>query len=279
MTWNDDVVASWRIVGYENRVTPDESFTQARKEFAEIPSGAATTVFYELELREGPGSDAGPLGDVELRWVTPSTGESNRQHATILSQRDAGFPALDDPLLKMGAIVALASDLYSSLPRAEVHRRLTPLRTELWLLEERLGGLEAYRDFEFLLEHITRDAGDSPRPPRAPRSITDITPGFNAPTGFAAHELPSGGAELVIIGVGFDAGDTVAISLYGSQSLSAYDDGGSIVVPIEQQLGELTSDGNGVIVGEFEVELSPGLYVVQAAATRGQIVDAALMVK
>ena len=169
VTWNDDVVASWRIVGYENRVTPDESFTQARKEFAEIPSGAATTVFYELDLREGSGRDAASLGDVELRWVTPSTGESNRQHATILSQRDAGFGALDDPLLKMGAIVALASDLYSSLPRAdyadaEVHRGLTLLQNELWLLEDRLGELEAYRDFKFLMEHITRDFGDSSRP-------------------------------------------------------------------------------------------------------------------
>ena len=169
VTWNDDVVASWRIVGYENRVTPDESFTQARKEFAEIPSGAATTVFYELDLREGSGRDAASLGDVELRWVTPSTGESNRQHATIHSQRDAGFGALDDPLLKMGAIVALASDLYSSLPRAdyadaEVHQGLTLLQNELWLLEDRLGELEAYRDFMFLMEHITRDFGDSSRP-------------------------------------------------------------------------------------------------------------------
>ena len=169
VTWNGDVVASWRIVGYENRVTSDESFTQARKEFAEIPSGAATTVFYELDLREGSGSDVGSLGDVELRWVTPSTGESNRQHATILSQRDAEFGAVDDPLLKMGAIVALSADLYSSLPRADypdaqVHQGLTLLQNELWLLEDRLGGLEAYRDFKFLMEHITRDFGDSSPP-------------------------------------------------------------------------------------------------------------------
>ena len=46
VTWNPNMVESWRIVGYENRITSDESFTQARKEFAEIPAGAATTVFY-----------------------------------------------------------------------------------------------------------------------------------------------------------------------------------------------------------------------------------------
>ena len=52
VTWNPDVVEFWRIVGYENRITADRNFTQARKEFAEIPSGAATTVFYELRPTE-----------------------------------------------------------------------------------------------------------------------------------------------------------------------------------------------------------------------------------
>ncbi len=38
VTWDPNMVESWRIVGYENRITSDESFTQARKEFAEIPA-------------------------------------------------------------------------------------------------------------------------------------------------------------------------------------------------------------------------------------------------
>ena len=45
VTWDTGLVDSWRIVGYENRVTPDATFTQDRKEFAELPSGTATTVF------------------------------------------------------------------------------------------------------------------------------------------------------------------------------------------------------------------------------------------
>ena len=64
------MVAVWRIVGYENRVTSDESFTEARKEFAEIPSGAATTVFFELQLTEAGRKDTAQLGQVEIRWVT-----------------------------------------------------------------------------------------------------------------------------------------------------------------------------------------------------------------
>ena len=163
VTWDPDVVEAWRIVGYENRVTSDESFTQARKEFAEIPAGAATTVFYELELKDEGRRDVVRLGDIELRWVTPSTGESNRQHAAILSQRTAELDDLDDSLLQLGAIVALSSDRYSSLPHVEyadslVHRDLVFLMDELWTLESSLGNLGAYHDFAFLMEHITRDS-------------------------------------------------------------------------------------------------------------------------
>lgn len=79
------MVEAWSIVGYGNRITADENFTQARKEFAEIPSGAATTVFYELDLAEYVDKgDSLNLGDVEVRWVTPISSESNRQRAQIL---------------------------------------------------------------------------------------------------------------------------------------------------------------------------------------------------
>ena len=163
VTWDTDVVRSWRIVGYENRVTSDESFTQARKEFAEIPAGAATTVFYELELKDQGRGEVVKLGDVELRWVTPSSGDSNRQHAAILSRRDVERDAMGEAMLQMGAIVALSSDLYSSLPHAgssssQVHGDLVYLTDELLSLDAQLGGFGAYRDLVFLMEHITRDS-------------------------------------------------------------------------------------------------------------------------
>ena len=169
VTWDPDVVDSWRLIGYENRVTSDESFTQARKEFAEIPAGAATTVFYELELRRGARSGTVSLGEVALRWVTPSTGESNRQHASIQSQLGSEFYTLNDALLQLGAIVALSSDLYSSLPYAEssdsmVHSDLITLMEELEPLGSELGGLGAYQDFAFLMDHITRSFRDVTKP-------------------------------------------------------------------------------------------------------------------
>ena len=154
-------------MGYENRITSDESFTQARKEFAEIPAGAATTVFYELELKDQWFSGPLTLGDVEIRWVTPSTEESNRQHAGITSHNfDFNFA---DPLLRLGAVIALSSDRYSSLPYADsstpsVHQDLINLMDQFRSLEGSLGSLGAYHDLAFLLEHITRNSYEAVRP-------------------------------------------------------------------------------------------------------------------
>ena len=167
VTWDPNVVNWWRIVGYENRVTSDESFTQARKEFAEIPAGAATTVFYELELKDQWFTGPLTLGDVEIRWVTPSTEESNRQHSGITSHNfDFNFA---DPLLRMGAVIALSSDRYSSLPYADssirtVQEDLLSLMDQFRSLEGSLGSLGAYHDLAFLLDHITRNSRAAVRP-------------------------------------------------------------------------------------------------------------------
>ena len=165
VTWNPDVVESWRIVGYENRITADRNFTQARKEFAEIPSGAATTVFFELRPTEYPRlGDTVNLGDVELRWVTPVSNDSNRQHAEIAARYDRPSGDTDGALLQFGAVVALAADRYSSLPYPDapydVQYDLSILQDEIRTLDSDIGGLASYQDFAFVMEHI---ATETPR--------------------------------------------------------------------------------------------------------------------
>ena len=162
ITWDPDVVESWRIVGYENRITADQNFTEARKEFAEIPSGAATTVFYELRPVQRLGfGDAVALGDVELRWVTPITNDSNRQHAQILARYDQPSNDTYGSLLQFGAVVALAADRYSSLPYPDapydVQYDLSVLKDELRKVEHHLGGLASYQDFAFVLDSIAAE--------------------------------------------------------------------------------------------------------------------------
>ena len=175
VTWNTGTVEQWRIIGYENRVTADENFTQDRKEFAELYSGATTTVLYELELTEAARSlTSVPLGQVELRWVEPDTGDSRSQTANLSGNAGAGFEGYHGSLARFGAIVALAADLYGSLPNypentyPEIHSGLSSLQAQLEALSDDLGSLDAYNDFVFLLDHIASSVGD--RMPSSARS-------------------------------------------------------------------------------------------------------------
>ena len=174
VTWDPNLVRSWRIVGYENRVTADETFVQDRKEFAEIPSGAATTVFYELELHPKALRSGGEvdLGGVELRWVVPGSGQSRGQRAEVSGRPSDRFRT-GVPLLQFGAIVALSADRYSGLQHADgdyypdIHSELASLSGMLESLQGSMGQLTAYQDFRFVLGEIT-GAARGQEPPSTP---------------------------------------------------------------------------------------------------------------
>ena len=172
VTWDTNLVRSWRIVGYENRITSDETFTEDRKEFAEIPSSAATTVFYELELHGQVLRRSGPvdLGNVELRWVVPNSGLSRGQRADVQGRLNSDF-FVQDPWLQFGTIVGLSADRYSGLTYAggeyysDIHDGLASLVHHLRSLQPHLGQLEAYQDFQFLLGQMVGTVRDSVPPP------------------------------------------------------------------------------------------------------------------
>ena len=157
VVWNPDAVKAWRIVGYENRVTSAASFTQDRQEFAEVYSGAATTVFYELELHDDF-RQKGALGQVELRWVEPDSGRGWSQSADIVSSGQV-VRTQDNPLLGFGAVVGLTADRYSALGEfAEPHRgyaqdlwRLRDLTVDL---QNDLSHLAAFHDFAYVMETL-----------------------------------------------------------------------------------------------------------------------------
>ena len=161
VTWEASAVERWRIIGYENRVTADENFTQDRKEFAEIYSGAATTVLYEIELAESARpSGSIPLGTVQLRWVDPDTGDSRGQVVALSGDAASQFAGRDGALAHFGAVVSLSADLYGSLPGpgAEapegMFTRLIQLEEQLRSLAGELGHLDSYNDFSLVLDRL-----------------------------------------------------------------------------------------------------------------------------
>ena len=125
-------------------------------------------MFYELFLSHEARFGSAVLGDVEVRWVEPSSGVTLGQQASVAGRTDAPFAAADR-YFRLGAIVGLAADRYGALtPQVEnaevdargIHSDLLALLDEYGLLEQRLGSAQAYVDFRFLLERLTAAAAE-----------------------------------------------------------------------------------------------------------------------
>ncbi len=153
VTWDPDKVERWRLIGYENRVTSDESFDQALKKFAEIPSGVATTIYFEIEPVEtiNNGDDDSDFGNVEIRWVSPDDRSDRRQDADILPDPDASVAP------HFAAIIALAADRYSNacnVPPETVNSELIDLATQLIDIATPISSTRAFQDFQFVLDGL-----------------------------------------------------------------------------------------------------------------------------
>ena len=187
VTWDPELVGHWRIVGYENRVTADATFTQNLREFAEIPAGTATTVLYELQLTPQVAQRSAAtarLGDIEVRWVEPVTGISREQYGTVSGAWRDNFNGLQDQMLRLGVITGLAADVYASLDDGgygtggyDAPNRIRILVEEHRTLEGNLGHLQAYRDTSLLLDSLNRRAADYGQfQPRQPRQDSGYSP-------------------------------------------------------------------------------------------------------
>ncbi len=151
--WDPEKVERWRLIGYENRVTSDESFDQALKKFAEIPSGAATTIYFEIEPVENfdDWDDGSDFGDVEIRWESPDDRSDRRQDADILP--DPGASAAPH----FAAIIALTADRYGNACNVEpsaVNSELLNLRDQLEDIDPRYATSVAYLDLLSVLEKL-----------------------------------------------------------------------------------------------------------------------------
>ena len=87
-------------------------------------------------------------------------GEARSQLHEVLVEDGRSWSDEQIALLDLGALVALSSDRYSRLSElvgadaALVRRELDIAAAELEWSADQLGGLDAWRDFRFLLDHL-----------------------------------------------------------------------------------------------------------------------------
>jgi Uncharacterized protein containing a von Willebrand factor type A (vWA) domain len=72
LAFNADTVASYRLIGYENRMMDNDDFSDDSKDAGEIGAGTDIVVMVEFELK----SDRGDFFEVRLRYKDPGKDES-----------------------------------------------------------------------------------------------------------------------------------------------------------------------------------------------------------
>ena len=111
--WNPTHVASWRLLGYENRLLGARDFANAGKDGGEVGAGQSVTALYELVPRRGAGHDGVPLRyraeaaaptgrhadellRVSLCWQAPAGGDTVVRECLVAARDVASAPPSHD---------------------------------------------------------------------------------------------------------------------------------------------------------------------------------------
>ncbi|MBL8951692.1 MAG: von Willebrand factor type A domain-containing protein [Myxococcaceae bacterium] len=114
--FNPDFVASYRLVGYENRDIADVDFRNDKVDAGEIGAGHTVTALYEVELKPGASSK---LATVRLRAKQPKGADATEKaftfHAADL------YPSFDKAPrdLRFAAAVMGAAEIFRQSPHAK----------------------------------------------------------------------------------------------------------------------------------------------------------------
>ncbi len=104
--FNPETVASYRLVGYENRDVADDDFRNDEVDAGEIGAGHSVTALYEVVLHEGVQDAQAPLATVYVRWQDLQNGEiMERNRSLTLGEMTAAFTD-SDPSLQLAVTVA-----------------------------------------------------------------------------------------------------------------------------------------------------------------------------
>lgn len=76
ITFNKSYVASYRLIGYENRILNEEDFTDDTKDAGEVGAGHQITVCYELRLADGARVDDAQWLELAVNYKLPDESTS-----------------------------------------------------------------------------------------------------------------------------------------------------------------------------------------------------------
>jgi Ca-activated chloride channel family protein len=117
VTFNPSTVDKYRLVGYDNRVLSTEDFRDDRVDGGEVGPGHSVTALYLVRLHEG--TTAGPVAEVRVRWLDPTTRAPSEQASAItVSELDIDFEAAS-PRLRVAYTAGFFAEVLRESPYGE----------------------------------------------------------------------------------------------------------------------------------------------------------------
>jgi Ca-activated chloride channel family protein len=111
--FNPDVVARYRLIGYENRAVADEDFRDNSVDAGEIGAGMSTTALYEVQLQEGA---EGRIATAQLRWQDAVSKEVTEIDGNFYTTDLVGDFAETSPYFQLTATVAAYAEMLRVSP-------------------------------------------------------------------------------------------------------------------------------------------------------------------
>ena len=113
VTFDKAYVASYRLIGYENRILSEEDFTDDTKDAGEVGAGHQVTVFYELRLAEGAMSENAEWLELAVNYKLPDEDTSVLPNLYKVGYADFTDAPNDDRIF-MTAVIETCMLLHNS---------------------------------------------------------------------------------------------------------------------------------------------------------------------
>jgi Ca-activated chloride channel family protein len=137
VTFDPELVTSYRLIGYDNRAIADEDFTDANTDAGELGAGHHATALYEVRL--APGVEQGSvIGTAAVRWTPVDTGGAagGQQEAVI------DLVAADAPPSYRLELAATVADLAQLLKQAAPYDDRAVTLDDLLVRAQALAGAD-----------------------------------------------------------------------------------------------------------------------------------------
>jgi len=149
--FNPDVVARYRLLGFENRAIADEDFRDDTVDAGEIGAGHSVTALYEIKRH--PDAE-GKIATVYVRWEDPDSAEVSEVSAELDSGSLAQVFTQTSPSFQLAVIVAEFAEVLRGSYWAQ-ENKLAGVAEEA----QRIGGLfEDNKDVAEFVELVTQAA-------------------------------------------------------------------------------------------------------------------------